>query len=112
MDPAGNVTLLAGTSEVGFKDGKGSVAKFNTILGMTCDASGNLWVSDGDNHAIRKVTPDGTVTTIAGTGVMGYSDGDSTKALFKYPFGITVDNKGVVFVMDNGNNRVRKLEYK
>ncbi|WP_299588795.1 SBBP repeat-containing protein [Mucilaginibacter sp.] len=112
VDPAGNVTILAGAGDIGFKDGKGRDAKFNTILGMTCDASGNLWVSDGDNHAIREVTPDGTVTTIAGQGVMGYSDGDNTKALFKYPFGITVDNKGVVFVMDNGNNRVRKLEYK
>ena len=112
VDPAGNVTILAGAGDIGFKDGKGNLAKFNTILGMTCDASGNLWVSDGGNHAIRKVTPDGTVSTIAGKGVMGYSDGDNTKALFKYPFGITVDNTGVVFVMDNGNNRVRKLEYK
>jgi hypothetical protein len=112
VDPAGNVTILAGAGDIGFKDGKGRDAKFFNILGMTCDASGNLWVCDGGNHAIREVTPDGTVTTIAGQGVMGYSDGDKTKALFKYPFGITVDNKGVVFVMDNGNNRVRKLEYK
>jgi hypothetical protein len=112
VDPAGNVTILAGAGDIGFKDGKGRDAKFFNICGMTCDASGNLWVCDGSNHAIREVTPDGTVTTIAGKGVMGYSDGDSTKALFKYPFGITVDNNGVVFVMDNGNNRVRKLEYK
>ncbi|WP_188932090.1 SBBP repeat-containing protein [Puia dinghuensis] len=112
VDPTGNVTILAGAGNIGFTDGKGRAAQFNTILGMTCDASGNLWVSDGDNHAIRKVTQDGTVTTIAGKGMMGYADGDSTQALFKYPFGITVDNTGTVFVMDNGNNRVRKLEYK
>jgi len=79
---------------------------------MTCDSLGNLWVSDSDNHAIREVTPDGTVTTIAGTGVMGYLDGDNTKAMFKYPYGIAIDNTGVVFIMDTGNNRVRKLEYK
>jgi serine/threonine-protein kinase len=112
VDPTGNVTILAGAGDIGFIDGKGRAAKFNNILGMTCDAAGNLWVSDSGNHSIREVTPDGTVTTIAGKGVMGYSDGDNTKALFKYPFGITIDNTGVVFVMDNGNNRVRKLEYK
>jgi len=111
VDPAGNVTVLAGGG-IGFKDGKGSAALFSTILGMTCDASGNLWVSDGGNHAIRKVTPDGSVTTIAGKGTMGYSDGDDTAALFNYPFGIAVDNAGIIFVMDSGNNRVRKLEYK
>jgi hypothetical protein len=112
ITPTGNVSIFAGTGNIGFTDGKGSAALFNTILGMTCDASGNLWVCDGDNHAIREVTPDGTVTTIAGKGSMGYLDGDGSKALFKYPTGITVDNKGVVFVMDSGNNRVRKLEYK
>jgi len=112
VDPAGNVTILAGAGDIGLVDGKGRAAKFYSISAMTCDASGNLWVSDGGNHAIRKVTPDGTVTTIAGKGVMGFSDGDNTQALFKYPFGITVDNAGVIFVMDNGNNRVRKLEYK
>jgi len=112
VDPAGNVTVLAGAGNLGFVDGKGRSAQFNTILGMTCDASGNLWVCDGDNQAIRKVTPDGTVTTIAGTGTIGYADGVGTQALFKFPYGITVDNNGVIFVMDGGNNRVRKLEYK
>jgi streptogramin lyase len=112
IDPSGNVTILAGRGDIGFTDGKGTAAQFNTIQGMTCDASGNLWVCDGSNHAIREVTPDGTVTTIAGTGSMGYRDGDAAEALFKYPFGITVDKNGVVFIMDNGNNRVRKLEFK
>jgi hypothetical protein len=112
IDPSGNVTILAGKGDVGFVDGKGTAAQFNTILGMACDASGNLWVCDGSNHAIRLVTPDGTVTTIAGTGSMGYKDGDAAQALFKFPFGITVDKDGVIFIMDNGNNRVRKLEFK
>ena len=112
IDPMGNVTIFAGAGNIGLKDGKGTEAQFYSISGMACDVSGNLWVSDYGNHAIREVTPDGKVTTIAGTGTMGYLDGDNTKALFKYPFGITVDNKGVVFVVDNGNNRVRRLEYK
>jgi hypothetical protein len=112
VDPAGNVTVLAGAGNIGFTDGKGRSAQFFNISGMTCDASGNLWVCDGGNQAIRKVTPDGTVTTIAGTGTMGYSDGVGTQALFNFPYGITVDNNGVIFVMDTENNRVRKLEYK
>jgi ribosomal protein S11 len=112
IDKAGNVRVFAGTGGIGFKDGKGTEAQFNTISSMTCDALGNLWVSDSDNHAIRKITPDGVVTTIAGTGQMGYKDGDSTKAQFKFPYGIAVDNTGTLFVMDTGNNRVRKLEYK
>jgi hypothetical protein len=62
--------------------------------------------------AIRKVTPDGTVTTIAGTGTSGYSNVVGTQAIFKFPYGIMVDNNGVIFVMDSGNNRVRRLEYK
>jgi sugar lactone lactonase YvrE len=111
VDAQGNVTVFAG-STVGFTNGKGATALFSTILGMTCDASGNLWVADGDNHAIREVTPDGTVSTIVGTGIPGYADGDSTKAQFRFPYGITIDPNGVVYVMDTGNNRVRKLEYK
>ncbi|HTK18590.1 MAG TPA: hypothetical protein VL442_03720 [Mucilaginibacter sp.] len=112
VDPSGNVTILAGIGNIGFTDGKGTSAQFNTIQGMTCDASGNLWVCDGGNHAIRKVAPDGTVSTIAGTGLAGYQDGDATKGLFNYPAGITVDDNGVIFIADNGNNTVRKLEFK
>jgi sugar lactone lactonase YvrE len=112
VDLSGNVSIFAGAGDIGFVDGKGRTAKFFDILGMTCDAAGNLWVCDGDNHAIRKVTPDGNVSTIAGLGRMGNTDGDSTQATFKYPYGITIDNTGTVFVADNGNCRIRKLEYK
>ena len=112
VTPQGDVSIFAGAGNIGFTDGIGRAAQFSTILGMTCDGAGNLWVADGDNHAIRKVTPDGTVTTIAGKGTMGFSDGDSTQALFSYPTGITVDKNGVVYVVDNGNNRIRKLVYK
>jgi hypothetical protein len=110
IDSTGNVTIFAGSGEMSLVDGKGKYASFFNILGMTCDASGNVWVSD--NCTVRKVTPDGSVTTIAGKGIPGYVDGDNTKALFNTLFGITVDNSGAVFVVDNGNKRVRKLEYK
>lgn len=111
-DPSGNVTSFAGTADLGFTDGKGTTARFGSIVGMTCDASGNLFVIDSINQAIREVNPDGTVTTIAGSGAMGYADGKGKKALFKFPFGITVDNAGVLYVTDSGNNRIRRLEYK
>jgi sugar lactone lactonase YvrE len=112
IDVAGNVTIFAGSVSSGFLDGKGMNATFGSILGMTCDASGNVWVSDSGNCAVREVTPDGSVKTIAGRGIPGYADGDDTKALFNTLFGIAVDNNGVVYVVDNGNSRVRKLEYK
>lgn len=95
---------------------------------MTIDRQGNIFLPDYDmhdsvdirkiapggagNHAIRRVTPDGTVSTIAGMGIMGNADGDSAQAMFKYPYGLTIDKAGAVFVADNGNCRIRKLEYK
>ena len=115
VDPDGILFSRSETKNRGTRagvDGKGRAAKFFNIAAMTCDAAGNLWVSDGSNHAIRKVTPDGAVTTIAGLGMAGNTDGDSTKAMFNYPCGITIDNAGTVFVADKSNCRIRKLEYK
>jgi hypothetical protein len=110
IDASGNVTIFAGGS-LGFTDGQGTAALFNTILGLACDTSGNLYVSDGGNNAIRKITPTGMVSTIAGGGGSGFQDGDSTKAKFNDPYGITVDKNGVVYVVDNQNNSIRKLVY-
>lgn len=105
------VSVLAGSGDIGLADGQGSAAQFNTIMGMATDRSGNIWVCDGDNHAIRKVTPDGTVTTIAGNGSPGFVNGDSTVARFKYPAGIVVDKSGALYVTELGNAAVRKLVY-
>ena len=112
INPFGIVTLFAGQASFGFKDGKGQEAQFGNILGMTVDATGNVWVSDGNNHAIRKITPDGTVTTIAGMGSPGFADGEGSQAQFRYPYGIVVDKNGIVYVADNQNQRIRKIEYK
>ena len=111
IDSQGNVTLFAGKKS-GFKDGKDSSAMFQTIHGLAADHLGNIFVSDVGNHVIRKVTPDGTVSTIAGTGDVGFADGDGTIAKFVSPQGIVVDKNGVVYVADADNNRVRKIEYK
>jgi hypothetical protein len=112
INPFGVVSLFAGQGGLGFADGKGAKAQFNNILGMTADGEGNIWVADGGNHSIRKITPDGTVSTIAGMGTAGFADGDGTQAKFNYPFGIVIDKNGIVYVADQQNQRIRKIEYK
>jgi hypothetical protein len=111
IDAQGNVTVFAGSATAGLKDGKGQAAQFNTIAGMAIDAAGNLWVSDYKNCAIRKVSPDGTVTTIAGNGTAGYVNGDAATARFGYPIAITVGKKSEIYVLDFNNSSVRKLVY-
>jgi DNA-binding beta-propeller fold protein YncE len=111
ITPQGVATVFAGAGDIGFTDGKGASAKFNLIVGLAIDAFGNLWVADRGNNNIRKITKDGTVTTIAG-GNEGYADGEGAQAQFYSPYGIAVDKNGVVYVSEMGNNRIRKIEYK
>ena len=108
LTPEGVVTTLAGGDE-GFQDGQGAAARFNTPSALAIDADGNLYVADTGNHAIRKVTPDGTVTTIAGSGAAGYKDGQAAQAEFNAPVGVALDAKGEVYVADTYNDRIRKV---
>jgi len=103
------VTTLAGTPEPGYADGQGAVARFNFPSGIAVDAQGNLYVADTANHRIRKITPDGTVTTLAGSGTPGNADGPATEARFRGPEGVAVDAAGNVYVADTGNHRIRKI---
>jgi sugar lactone lactonase YvrE len=105
----GVVTTLAGSSE-GFADGPGAQASLNSPSGIALDAAGNLFVADTGNNRIRKVTPDGTVSTIAGDGVSGYADGPAAKARFDAPVGVAVDRHGNVLVADTYNDRIRKID--
>ncbi len=105
----GTATVFAGSSEQGFLDGAGSAAKFSTPSGLAIDGSGNVYVADSGNHRIRKVTPDGTVSTLAGAGAAGYLDGQGTGAVFSYPVGIAVDATGRIYVADNDNHRIRVI---
>ncbi|PTX94320.1 immunoglobulin domain-containing protein [Opitutus sp. ER46] len=108
---AGVVTTIAGSGGVsGTADGVGTAARFNAPTGIAVDGSGNLYVADKNNHAIRKITSDGTVSTIAGTkGTSGTTDGTGTNALFLEPSGIAVDAAGsVVYIADTGNHTIRK----
>jgi alpha-tubulin suppressor-like RCC1 family protein/sugar lactone lactonase YvrE len=107
--PDGVVTTLAGSGSPGSTDGIGAAAKFNNPCGVAVDATGNVYVADTDNHKIRKITPAGVVTTLAGSDTYGYSDaGVGTSAKFRQPMGITVDSSGNLYVADTFNHRIRK----
>ena len=106
------VNTLAGGSS-GFKDGDGSDAKFNRPHGMVSDASGNLYVADNDNRVIRKITPDGVVSTYAGNGEWGHEEPSGNKADVRlaHPRGITFNNAGnELYFTENGRQRISKID--
>jgi len=107
---SGLVSTFAGSGTAGFNDGTGTTALFSNPGGMASDASGNIYVCDVFNNRIRKIAPDGTVTTIAGSGVAGNIDGPALSAQFYAPQGLAVDAQGNVFIADYGNNLIRELE--
>ena len=108
---SGTVSTLAGVAGTrGETDGTGSAARFYDPQNLAVDASGNIYVSDGKGDVIRKVTPSGVVTTVAGTPMTpGSADGTGSGAQFNNPTGITVDLLGNIYVADNGNDTVRKI---
>ncbi|WP_229490274.1 gluconolaconase [Pseudoduganella namucuonensis] len=107
--PDGAAVTLAGGKE-GYADGPGAQGRFHTPSGIAIDARGNLYVADTGNHAIRKVAPDGTVSTLAGGGVAGSADGKGRAAQFNGPVGVAVDAAGIVYVADTYNDLVRRIE--
>ena len=109
IGPDGAVVTLAGGAE-GFADGTGEQARFHTPSALAVDGRGHLYVADTGNHAIRRVAPDGTVTTLAGDGTAGFRDGAGEQARFHGPMGVAVDGAGRVFVADTWNDRIRVIE--
>jgi len=103
------VTTLAGTGSTVFVDGPGISATFNSPRGVAVDGAGNVYVADTGNHRIRKISPAGVVTTLAGTGSTVFVDGPGITATFNQPFGVAVDGTGNVYVADVFNHRIRKI---
>ncbi|MEO8132570.1 MAG: RHS repeat-associated core domain-containing protein [Betaproteobacteria bacterium] len=113
VGPDGIITTVAGTGEFGSSgDGGPAVAaKLFGPWGIAVSAEGNLYISDSNNNRIRRVGPDGIITTVAGTGVPGFGgdEGPASVAKLSFPVGLALGPDGSVFVADYGNNRVRRL---
>jgi len=110
ITPAGVVSTLAGSGIGGYKDGSRTEAQFNSPTGIAVDRSGNVYVADWGNHRIRKVSSAGIVTTLAGDGKLSFADGEASTAHFNYPSGIALDPTGIIYVADQANNRIRRIE--
>ena len=117
ISASGTTSTVAGMAgESGFIDGAGSQARFGNGIGgnsglqdVAIDIAGNLYVADTLNHSIRKVSPDGVVSTLAGDGTRGSADGRGSAARFFLPAGIAVDGSMTVYVADTGNQTLRRI---
>ncbi len=113
ITPSGIISTVAGNGTAGFSGDGGSAtaASLNRPQGVAVDTAGNVFISDQFNHRIRKVTPAGTISTIAGTGTSGFSgdNGPATSARLYYPLGLALDAAGNLYVADTFNQRVRRI---
>jgi sugar lactone lactonase YvrE len=105
------VTTLAGSAgNYGSADGNGNGARFYGAQGIAVDASGSVIVADTMNQTIRRITPDGVVTTIAGiVRIPGSADGTSSTASFSYPGGVVTDGSGTIYVADTDGHVIRRI---
>lgn len=107
VSTSGDVTVIAGSGS-GCLDGTGVNAKFASPSGLAVDSNENVYVADTGNNRIRKMTPGGVVTTLAG-GVAGYQDGSKSNAKFLSPYGVAIEASGSLLVTDMGNHKIRKV---
>ena len=107
----GLVSTFAGSAgQVGSSDGQGAAARFRGPFGIAIDSSGAIYVADSENQLIRKITPGGLVSTLAGSaGQSGSADGQGASARFNNPYGVAIDSSGSVYVADSSNNLIRKI---
>lgn len=113
ISTSGIVNTIAGTGTIGFTGdgGPATSARLNTPTGLVFDVAGNLYFADQYNHRIRKISPAGIITTVAGTGSAAYGGdgGPATAASLSFPNFLSLDNSGNVLITDNGNHRIRRL---
>jgi len=109
----GVISTVAGNGSFGFSGdgGPAKAASLNFPVGIAVDTAGNLYIADAANHRIRKVTPDGIINTVAGTGTAGFSvdGGSATAAQLDSPLGVAVDSAGNIYIADFFNHRVRRV---
>jgi len=115
IDPGGNIVTMAGNGNAAyFGDGLAArAASVNQPEGVAVDTAGNVYIADTLDNAVRKVSTDGTITTIAGFGTPAFSGdgGPATKAALNHPYAVAVDTNGNVYIADTGNDRVRKVDF-
>lgn len=109
VTPAGAMTVVAGNGAAGWQDGAGTSAQFNRPHMLSFDSQGNLIIADASNYRVRKMTPAGVVSTIAGNGVNTVLDGQGTAAQFAYPSGMWVDRNDNIFVGEHHGHVIRKI---
>ncbi|MDF2432365.1 MAG: hypothetical protein JWP44_1996 [Mucilaginibacter sp.] len=109
INSAGVVTIIAGNGSSGFTNGTGAAATFNYPRELRIDGSGNVYVTEQQNNDVRMITPAGVVTTLAGNGHLGMSDGIGTAATFGGPIGLAIDSKGNLYTADNWSSAIRKI---
>lgn len=107
--PGGTVSTFAGSGTEAMADGTGTAASFDEPAGLAIDADGNLYVGDSGNGRVRKVTPAGLVTTLAGNGNPTSVDGAGTAASFSQPFGVAVGPDGYIYVAEPPVGKVRRV---
>lgn len=109
----GTITTVAGNGKAGYSGDMGQAinASLNVPSGLAVDSMGNLFIADQENHRIRKVSTNGTISTVAGTGIPGFSgdSGPATKAMLNVPVGLVVDSSGNLYIADQKNHRIREV---
>jgi DNA-binding CsgD family transcriptional regulator/sugar lactone lactonase YvrE len=114
LDPNGALLIVAGTGRAGFSgdNGPAIAAELSAPEGLAVDQQGNLYIADAGNDRVRKVTPDGTITTIAGNGQTGPAGdgGPAVNAELFIPSGLAVDAHGILYIADSANNKVRQVD--